>query len=327
MKQMEQIENYETLNEEAVYAEYVKKDITDDFIFGKVMQKKENCIGLLECLTGNKIENVRTVISQKAVKVTNDSKGVRYDIYVEDDIDRIYDAEMQNYNKKSDVEALPKRTRFYQGMMDLNILESGADYHLLKESYVIFICMFDPFGKDLCCYEFENICKDDKELKFNDGRKILIFNAKGKYVNVSKPIADFLKYLETKKVTDEFTRQLDNEVVLARQNREWMVEYMKTLVHDMDVKNEGIAIGMERGLKVGISQGIEQGISQGITQGISQGITQGISDSIIEFLSEYGEVPQSLKDKIYAQKDVSLLKQWNKLSAKVSSIEEFMEKM
>ena len=74
---------------------------------------------------------------------------------------------------------------------------------------------------------------------------------------------------------------------------------MKTLVHDMDVRNEGIAIG----------------------------ISQGIADSIIEFLNEYGEVPQSLKDRIYAQKDVSLLKQWNKLSAKVSSIEEFMEKM
>ena len=55
MEQKEQVGIAEkmTLNEETVYAEYVKKDITDDFIFGKVMQKPENCIGLLECLTGN----------------------------------------------------------------------------------------------------------------------------------------------------------------------------------------------------------------------------------------------------------------------------------
>ena len=165
MKRNEHIDNYEQtmLNEEAIYAEYVKKDIKDDFMFGKVMQKKENCIGLLECLTGNRIEDVNTVTSQKSVKITSDSKGVRYDIYVEDDKKRIYDAEMQNYRKESDVKELPKRVRFYQGMIDLNILQSGADYHLLKESYIIFICTFDPFGGDLCCYEFENVCKYDEK--------------------------------------------------------------------------------------------------------------------------------------------------------------------
>ena len=74
---------------------------------------------------------------------------------------------------------------------------------------------------------------------------------------------------------------------------------MKTLVHDMDVKNEGIAIGISR----------------------------GIAHSIIELLSECGEVPDALKEKIYSEKDVKVLKGWTRFSARVCSVEEFMEKM
>ena len=59
----------------------------------------------------------------------------------------------------------------------------------------------------------------------------------------------------------------------------------------------------------------------------NRGLTEGISETIIEFLSEYGAVPEGLKERIYNEKDTSILKQWNKLSARVSSIEEFVERM
>lgn len=135
---------------------------------------------MLERLTGNKIESVKSSVIQKAIRVTNDSKGVRYDIYVEDDKENIYDAEMQQNDGHQDVKDLSKRARFYQGMIDLNLLETGGEYGDLKNSYVIFICTFDPFGKGFCCYEFENVCKDDGKLILSDGRKILIYNTKGK---------------------------------------------------------------------------------------------------------------------------------------------------
>ena len=37
----------------------------------------------------------------------------------------------------------PKRMRYYQGMIDLNLIERGADYNVLRKSYIIFICPFD----------------------------------------------------------------------------------------------------------------------------------------------------------------------------------------
>ena len=41
---------------------------------------------------------------------------------------------------------IEKRTRYYQSLIDIDQLEKNMDYRKLKESYIIFICTFDPFG-------------------------------------------------------------------------------------------------------------------------------------------------------------------------------------
>jgi predicted transposase/invertase (TIGR01784 family) len=253
MEQKKQLNKIEPLTQEELCVAYENLDITDDFMFGKVMQDERNTIELLERLTGNQIDSVRTAVGQKVIKITNDSKGVRYDVYVEDGQGVMYDAEMQKYRGKKKTATLPKRARFYQGLMDLNILNRGEEYAELKQSYVIFICTFDPFGKGLCCYEFENICKDCDDLPLGDKRKVLFFNTKGKTINVSKKTADLLRYMETKQITDEFTERLEDDVFKARQNKEWMVEYMKTYVWEMDARNEGREEGREEGVAALIS--------------------------------------------------------------------------
>ena len=70
--------------------------------------------------------------------------------YVKDDKNVAYDVEMQT-TYSSD---LPKRIRFYQGMIDLNLIESGDEYSNLKRSYIIFICLSDPFKKRTSCLYF-----------------------------------------------------------------------------------------------------------------------------------------------------------------------------
>ena len=37
-------------------------------------------------------------------------------------------------------EELPKRSRYYQDIIDLNLIEKGEAYDILNTSYVIFIC-------------------------------------------------------------------------------------------------------------------------------------------------------------------------------------------
>lgn len=230
---------------EQMEEKYEHLRITDDFIFSKIMQNKVLCIKLLECLTGNQIGDVEEIVVQKSVKATNDSKGVRYDVYVDDGQGRVYDAEMQN--KPSRAEELPRRSRFYQELIDLNELEKGDHYINLKDSYVIFICTYDPFDKGLCCYSFSNLCHEDFEIPFCDGREILFFNTKGNRNNVSNNIVEFLDYVENGDVKGIFSKQLDQAVKMARKNREWKVEYMRETIRYMDAKREGLEEGRQEG--------------------------------------------------------------------------------
>lgn len=61
--------------------------------------------------------------------------------------------------------------------------------------------------------------------------------------------------------------------------------------------------------------------------GVSEGKIEGMVLSILDFLSDYVIVSDSLKDKISSESDIEVLRKWTKLSARVSSVEEFEQKM
>lgn len=150
---------------EAIKA-WEKLVIKDDFMFAKVMRDKKLCKKLLERLLQTKIKDIVYLEEQKSIDIEKDAKSIRLDVYIEDG-NRVFNLEMQTTNKRN----LPKRSRYYQGMIDLNTIEMGENYKKLKESYVIFICTFDPFHQGKAQYTFENICIEDKELKLDDGAK------------------------------------------------------------------------------------------------------------------------------------------------------------
>ena len=56
-----------------------------------------------------------------------------------------------------------------------------------------------------------------------------------------------MEYIETGCACDDYTKRLSKDVAIARRNREWRVEYMKTLLHDSDVRREGREEGREEG--------------------------------------------------------------------------------
>ena len=54
---------------------------------------------------------------------------------------------------------LPKRGRYYQGLIDMDLLEKGNVYSELNKSIIIFICTFDYYKMGLYKYTFNNICR------------------------------------------------------------------------------------------------------------------------------------------------------------------------
>ena len=128
--------------------------IADNFIFQKVMRKKRLCKRLIENILQIKIRKIVFPEMEKDIRIRRDSKSVRLDVYVEDDAGMLYDIEMQTTDY-TDPTALPKRTRYYQAMMDMDVLNNkGELYTKLRKTYIIFICTFDPFDRNLSQYTF-----------------------------------------------------------------------------------------------------------------------------------------------------------------------------
>ena len=234
---------------EQLQKQYKELTFTDDFMFGKVLvNNPEICRRLLEVLLEIRIKKISFPERQKSIEILSDGKGIRLDVYVDDENGTIYNIEMQTKVKKE----LPKRSRYYQGMIDMNLIERGAKYKELKLSFVIFICLKDPFGYRLPVYRFENICIQSKDILLKDEAIKVFINADGDLTGLPENLAAFLKYLKGVVVDNELVQMIDNEVEKVREHKEWEVEYMTSYLRDMDIREEGIEIGLAQGLEQGL---------------------------------------------------------------------------
>ena len=119
--------------------------IQSDFIFKKVMSRKRICIHLLEELLQIKIADINYLEAEKSLEPEFVSRGIRLDIIVADDKNTHYNLEMQVKNTKNpDTKnyVLPKRTRYYQALMDIDLLQKNQEYDLLPPTYIIFYLCF-----------------------------------------------------------------------------------------------------------------------------------------------------------------------------------------
>ena len=230
----------------------------DDYMFGFILQNEKICKELLERLLKIKIEKVVYPELQKSISPYYETKGVRLDVYVKDS-DRVFDIEIQN-SKNID---LPKRTRYYQSMIDIDSLLKGESYSELKESIIIFICTFDPFGENLPCYTFKNLCIENIQLELNDQAVKKIYNSTAYMRESDVEISAFLEYINTRTPTDDFTKKLSHLVEEAKLNNIFRDKYLTMNIHDQDISKEAYEEGLSAGLQQGLQQGEERGLQQG----------------------------------------------------------------
>ena len=234
---------------------YEELELKDDFMFSVIMRDPRYVKPFLETILRIKIAKIEYPEVQKNIDIAAGAKGIRLDVYVEDEKHTVFNLEMQTTTARN----LPKRMRYYQGMIDLNILEKGDDYNHLKKSYVIFICTFDPFGLGRHIYTFENRCSEDTTLTLNDGTVKIILNTKGTLDDVSPAMKRLLDYVDGKGVSDTFTRNLEEAVQSARQNEKWRLDYMTLQQEYRERFQEGKAEGIKEGKIEGLREGKIEG--------------------------------------------------------------------
>ncbi|MCM1400047.1 MAG: Rpn family recombination-promoting nuclease/putative transposase [Clostridium sp.] len=244
-------------NEKKNVKRFEELELKDDFMFGVIMRNPKYCKPFLETILGIRISDIKYPRTQETIDLAADAKSVRLDVYVEDDKSTVYNIEMQVSINKN----LPKRSRYYQGIIDLNILEKGGDYQDLKRSFVIFICTFDLFGKGRHIYTFENRCLQDYDIGLGDETTKIILNTKGTMNDVTPEMKRLLDYIDGQAASDKFTKELETAVKSARSNEKWRVDYMTLEMHYREKYEEGVEDGLEQGRSEGITQAISNTIS------------------------------------------------------------------
>ncbi len=257
-----------------------KLTLSHKTVFGIVMRHSDICRKCLERILDRKIARVEIPEIEKTYDYSAYSKGIRLDVYCDGD-EEVYNVEMQNYYFKD----LPKRGRYYQAMIDKDLLDKGEQYSKLRNNIVIFICRFDLFKQGKHLYVFENRCVSEPELALGDGTQTIILNTKGTENDIPLALKMFLDYIETGVVQDDFTAELETEVDKIRRNHKWRDEIM---TYEQEWENEKES-WHEQWKEEGLAEGREKGIAEGREQGIVEGRAEGRAEGQKETYLRYAE--------------------------------------
>ena len=262
---------------------------TDDGIFQEVLRNQEICAELVERLLHIRVNHIEYPELEKTIAPYYTTKGVRLDVYLKD-TDKIIDVEMQSYPQ----DALGKRTRYYQSMIDMDSLMKGQDYSELKDSYILFICKRDPFKDEnknhygLPCYTFKNTCSENPAVNLNDKSVKVIYNASAYDEEKDEKLRAFLHFIHTNEPgEDDFTNRLSDMVEQIKENEKFRRDYAAMNLHDRDITRAAR----------------HEGLMQGLSQGIVQGASEAKIEAAVIAVKDFNITPQIAAEKMNAPLD------------------------
>ena len=194
------------------------------------------------------------------------------------------------------------------------LLQSGSSYSDLPDSYVIFICDFDPFGERKYRYSFIPNCQECPTARLKDGSRTIFLSTKGENPDeIPGELRSFLEYVSAdleasaKDFGDAYVKSLQRSVTLVKQNREMEQRYM--ILQEM--------LSAER----------SEGYAEGEQKGELKGQRKERTANILTLLEHKGAVPEVLRSKISEETDLDVLEQWFAFAIESDSVEEFKEKI
>ena len=240
---------------------------TDDFLFSKIMRNPEIAKGVVQNLLGIKVKKIEFVTSQYSIDELYNGKGIRLDAYLEDEdktLNPLANFACQNWKQNLNQQNNEKcisvllemqtvvkkdeglRMRYYQSMMDIDHLNRGENFKELKESYVVFICLDDPFGDGKPVYNFATKEVDGSRI-LNDRIHKVIYNASSFEKAENPDVRAFLEYLERRTATDPLTKEIQTAVDSCKNRQKWRAEYMLWKDQIREWKDEAREDGLAEG--------------------------------------------------------------------------------
>lgn len=201
-------------------------------VFMKVVFKDPlACQHVLRILSGRPELRVVAVRTEYEIAKIG-SHDSRLDVLAEDQNGKLYNLELQ----RKDTLDHARRVRFYNAMVDSEMLEKGKDYDMLPDFIVYYISEMDIWKKNRTCYQLEKSLAMVDE-SYRDGISITYVNAE---IDDKSEISELMKYFKTADPYDNSQGDLSKRVHFLKCEKEGIAIMCK-------VTDELIEIGKEMG--------------------------------------------------------------------------------
>ena len=301
-------------------------------MFAAVMMQEDNCKKFLEMLLGIQIQKIE-ISYEKCLIFNPDCKGVRLDVYANDENNTRYDIEMQVVEQE-----LGKRIRYYHSQMDMDILESGQRYKELPAAYVIFICDFDPFKMGKYCYTFENRCIEELTLKLGDESISIVLSTDGENVNsIPKELRAFLEFVKednsenNSETEDAYVQQLQKSIRSVKKNRSMERGFMAWIDIRDEIRDE-IREEVKDEVREEVKDEVREEVKDEVREEVKDEVREEVKDEVrinskrefvMEFLNELGQVPKALENAVMSETRMDALKIMVKAAATAKTFSDF----
>ena len=163
----------EGLEQRYQYYKEIIQELTlmDDTFMRNVLKEKACVEYILQIIMEKKIHVIEHIIQRDYKNLQG--RSVVLDCVALDEDGKQFDIEVQQENEG----ASPKRARYNNSLMDMNILKPGQKFDELPKTYIIFITKRDILGYDLPIYHIQRTIKE-VHADFNDESYIIYVNSK-----------------------------------------------------------------------------------------------------------------------------------------------------
>ena len=246
-------------------------NLLDRFLFSQAADDPDTMRDMLEIILGREVVLKLLPQTEKEQRTHPLNRYVRLDVWAMDEEERIYNTEVQ----REDTGNLPKRSRFYQALIDSNLLKPGeVGFQRLNPVYIILICPFDLFGYGLYRYTFQMQCKEVPGLSLQDDAIRIFLNTRGQHTEgVSQELIELLRYMEhtTEEVsascTSERIHNIQKRIHAIKSSEKIGVKYMQAweekILEQEKAREEGHASGLREGLIQKLKEQVEKKVQKG----------------------------------------------------------------
>ena len=173
------------------------------------------------------------------------SKAGRLDIHCTDAYGNQFDIELQMTNEHN----VAQRAKYYHALMTNHMLTAGEHYQSLKETYVIFLCPFNPLitEQQRAVGHYQMISEEGDYL--NDGTHTLILNASGDWEGVSDELKGIFQLVLRQPASfGQLGAQIMDKIDEIKHSKTGGRKYMElTGAFWQDARNEGRNEGRKEG--------------------------------------------------------------------------------